>query len=213
MQNADLLSNECSGPAVHSEEPGVPPQDQTACVLGCVSWRTPRPGSDRCRGPEADWPGPWTSPAGWGWGAEDRVSGRLRGWQCYTPRTLRGHKKEKSASQSDHSTYSCGLTVDPLWMFIFLKTDFEDLNNLIRQLCNRYYSCAAFLLTLSLQKCQSVIFMPYFVLLSYLKSIHSHSTQYLWCQCYEKDSLLYIFSRLLYRSDRESRQRRTRQPC
>ena len=86
---ADLLSSECSGPAVHSVEPVAPPQDQTVCALGCVSWRTPHLGSGRCRGLKAGWPSPSTSPAGWGWDAEDRVSDRLRGWRCYTPRTLR----------------------------------------------------------------------------------------------------------------------------
>lgn len=106
MLGTDLLSDECSVPAVHSGVPGVPPQDQTVCALGCVSWRTPHPGSDRCRGPGADWHGPWTSPADWGWGAEGRASDTQRGWHYYTPHTLRSHKKEKLIKQDHHNIYS-----------------------------------------------------------------------------------------------------------
>lgn len=92
MINTDLLSDECSVPAVHSEGPGAPPQGQTVCALGCVSWRTPRPGSDQYRGSEADWHALWTTPADWGWGAEGRASSRQMGWQHYTPHTLRSRK-------------------------------------------------------------------------------------------------------------------------
>lgn len=107
MQSSDLLWDECSVPAVHSEEQGVPPQDQTGCASGCVSWRTPRPGSDRCRGPEAGWPGPWTSLAGWGWGAERRAWDTQWGWHYYTPHTLRGHmkKKKKPVKENHHSRH------------------------------------------------------------------------------------------------------------
>lgn len=92
--NSDLLSDECSVPAVHSEGPGAPLQDRTAYALECVSWRTPHRGNDQCRGPGGDWPGPWSSPAGLGWGAEVRVSNTQTGWQHYTLHTLKIHKKE-----------------------------------------------------------------------------------------------------------------------
>lgn len=92
--NSDLLSGECSVPAVHSEGPGAPQQDQTVYALESVSWRTPHPGNDQCRGPEGDWLGPWSSPAGLVWGAEAHVSNTQTGWQYHILHTLKIHIKD-----------------------------------------------------------------------------------------------------------------------